>query len=642
MDATDIAGFDGRLAKVAGPARSGKTTSLIRRVTHLLAEGTDPESILVVTPSALAAQRFETRLASESGEVSDLASRVRVREALGVCTDILDTPEAREATGRVPRILTRSERNFLLEDMKPLGINTKRLREMLKFFMKQWSDGAPEEEWVLPTEEAGVISRLRGLLTRQGGMLEEEAPFICADFLAGDAGGGLSASIDYVFADDFQLLSRAEQMCAGLLAKRQFLVTGDADAVTRVATDYPNVKGLERFADLRPGADVLELDCVHTAPAIAALADALRQQDGMSKCPAPAVDDIGCELVELRWDTPEAEIAGTTRLIEHIREGEDDTDPTRIGIVVSDKRWGVFMARALEKRRIRHSTAGLPRNITGDPRVAGRHDAQTAFVGLALAADATDMVAWRAWCGFDHPLTNSDVWEHLMRYADERGLSLYDALAAVAADPSLLDYPRAGVLAEPFERGRALIAKVDGLRGFSLLSALGMDKISQFSTLADEIAGDEDAATLFALARKSLLSPRFPDDPTFVHILTQRNAPGLDYDVLFVLGLVDGMTPRRDAVDMNSAAAIRTPKLNEDRRLFCAAFPKADGLLVLSHFSTAGLGFAEQMKMDIARIRSEEGTRIAHTRPSVFLTEAGAARPSMMGGEDYLSRQLLN
>lgn len=50
-----IASFDGRIAKVQGPARSGKTEALVRRCACLVRGGAAPETILVETSSAAAA-----------------------------------------------------------------------------------------------------------------------------------------------------------------------------------------------------------------------------------------------------------------------------------------------------------------------------------------------------------------------------------------------------------------------------------------------------------------------------------------------------------------------------------------------------------------------------------------------------------
>ena len=101
-----IASFDGRIAKVQGPARSGKTEALVRRCACLVRGGAAPETILVETSSAAAAQAFRRRLRRAIGpDLQHAADDVHVRTALETCVAVLDAPAARAATGRVPRLL---------------------------------------------------------------------------------------------------------------------------------------------------------------------------------------------------------------------------------------------------------------------------------------------------------------------------------------------------------------------------------------------------------------------------------------------------------------------------------------------------------------------------------------------------------
>ena len=48
----EIAAFDGRTAKIVGPARSGKTEALLRRAAAAVAAGCAPEDILIETSTA--------------------------------------------------------------------------------------------------------------------------------------------------------------------------------------------------------------------------------------------------------------------------------------------------------------------------------------------------------------------------------------------------------------------------------------------------------------------------------------------------------------------------------------------------------------------------------------------------------------
>ena len=136
-----IAAFDGRLAKVEGAERSGKTQALVARCAHLIQNGEAPASILVAVTNAFAAQAFRKRLRRAlPANLIGAALSVRVCTALDAAASVLDQPAAREATGRVPRILNNAEYNFFLEDLKTVGEQPRKLhavpvdKNLLDFF----------------------------------------------------------------------------------------------------------------------------------------------------------------------------------------------------------------------------------------------------------------------------------------------------------------------------------------------------------------------------------------------------------------------------------------------------------------------------------------------------------------------------
>ena len=189
----EIAAFNGRIAKITGPVRSGKTEALVRRAAALLSAGVAPEAILLATSTAEAARVARRRLAEAlaaagTSDAAALAARANVTCARAVCLAVLDTPEARAATGRTPRVLAPFEYNFFLEDMKTLGTPARRLRSLLRHFQEQWCAGAPEEEWVVPGEEQETLDLARRLLTRTNAMLEAEVAYLCGRYLQSDAG----------------------------------------------------------------------------------------------------------------------------------------------------------------------------------------------------------------------------------------------------------------------------------------------------------------------------------------------------------------------------------------------------------------------------------------------------------------------
>lgn len=277
-----IASFDGRIAKVQGPARSGKTEALVRRCACLVRGGAAPETILVETSSAAAAQAFRRRLRRALGpDLQHAADDVHVRTALETCVAVLDAPAARAATGRVPRLLNDAEYNFFLEDMKTLGQPIRRLRKMLDFFYRQMSDFEPRDSWLAGGEEEAVLSHLERVLASRGAMLAQEAPSLCAAYLRSDAGEGVCGSYAYVLCDDFQNMSRAEQTCLCLLADRQLIACGNPNQQQAARASFPCAEGFVQFDARRRDVAVFTLSGAHGNPAIAAFADGLCDQGDM-------------------------------------------------------------------------------------------------------------------------------------------------------------------------------------------------------------------------------------------------------------------------------------------------------------------------------------------------------------------------
>ena len=111
---------------------------------------------------------------------------------------------------------------------------------------------------------------------------------------------------------------------------------------------------------------------------------------------------------------------------------------------------------------------------------------------------------------------------------------------------------------------------------------------------------------------------------------------GQEAKVVCVFGAVDGFYPTRDAFEVVSTDEERETVLSNGRRAFTSAAAKANELLVVSYFSKANLELAEQTKMQVTRVKSEHGDRIALLRPSQFVRE-GEANLSTIGGQQLIA-----
>ena len=642
-----VAVFEGRLAKVEGPARSGKTEALVRRCARAIEAGTDPASVLVAVSTAFAADAFRARLAAALGDArAEAAHAVRVERALDAIVRTLSAPEAIAATGRVPRLLMTGEYNLLLEDMKTLGTPARKLRAMLRYFYRLRCDLVPRKDWGFGGAEETVWNHLVGTLSTRRSMLAEEAGAICAEYLQSDAGAPARGTYEIVLADDFQNLSRAEQTCLCLLARNQIVVAGNASETVPLRSGRPHPEGFTHFDELRRGVETFSLPKPFGDPAVAAFAGAIAAREGEGDAQttgnAPSSEDgrggMPRGVVVLKWNTPDEEAAGIASYLRAVLDADGGLLERDVCVLVPNRRWGRLAARALSAHGLSASTAGIGSDFGGSYQDSTRARAFVAYTKLCLAADPEDVVAWRSWCGFDNHLANSEAWDSLAVFARARGTGLYEALRAVGeGDPAAAGVLRSGELARRWESGHAAIAESAGRRGFALLRAVGAEGLPEFAEALQRMEGDEGATEALAIVRESVETPTFPAAPHDVRIATYAAMPGTGYRVVIAVAAVDGLMPPRDAFETVSTDEARDHVLSEARCVFSSGVAKAGELLVISTFSKAPLELAERTKMQVTRVRSENGERVAAVRPTAFLAEAGAACPATTGGQAALA-----
>ena len=517
---------------ILGKVASGKTEALVHRVVEYLSGQLSGKSVLVLAASPDAAETLKRHLAAALDIPANTLGEqgVRVSTPRTIALEVLGNPKAQAACGRKPRLLLPFEENILLEDVKASGLRPKRLREMLKFFYRSWTELADDEpSWLVSEEEVQVHSLLKECLAFTGGILPNELSNLAVKWLRTDETARKAASYDLVLVDDYQLLSLASQVLAGLLAREGLVVTGDMQATSEVFEEYPYATGLIEFAQA-DGVQTVQLDACWNSTAVQACCENLigaaqtheqesrdlagtgengerearafagannesaqtsvTSQAGYSAAAvveasahaayaetAP-VENPARNARALSFPTAEAEIA---HVAQHIADAiEKGAQPSDFYLAVPNGVWAKSLNRSLEARGI--STAQRPsaRMLSGDSRDLRRCKTSRLVTLLALAADPHDMLAWRSWCGFGDWLTHNPGFAALRRYAAQQGLAPYDALATVAADNPCrealgeLDAAEQASLeriSQAFKTGQAALMQLEGLVGSQLIDA---------------------------------------------------------------------------------------------------------------------------------------------------------------------------
>lgn len=676
-----------RKACILGESGSGKTTLLAHRVAEALAQGrfghaaARPEApdALVFVASPQAKRSFEALLAQAMG-ISDAQLEtlpLLVTTPRAYALEVLSAPPAQTFTGRRARLLLPFEENILLEDVKSSGVQPKRLREMLKFFRRSWTELADDDPtWLVSEEEVTVHSLLKECLAFTGGMLADEVSNLAVRWLLHDPQARQAAQTPWVFVDDYQLLSRASQVFCGTLAEEELVVAGDPTCAEQVFEDYPSAAGLLQFARA-DSVHLTHLGPSKSSPAVTACCDALAREitlftgaDEEEPRPdlaekgtrpqvnspgAPGIDGTACAYA---FSSPEKEISHVAHEVQaRIAQG---CTPAGIFVAVPNRIWKHALTRSLEAGGITCACKPDDSPFRQDTRRLDCCDNARFLTLLCLAADPHDMVAWRSWCAFGDWLSESPGFAALRAVSTESGMEPLDVIANERASlgcASGLDAAQAQSLeriSRAIKCGQGALARLKGLTGEELvqrawqLAASGEPSPSQHAeqaadtpkpqgghtnlleSLGIQIDVGQGAAELVGRILAACQEPNFPTDKEGVFIAALADAHGQSFDTVFISGFVNGFIPKHAYFDPTKTELDRMPRLHaQDVGRLYQTVGRARHSLLISSFTQIDASRAERLDLKIDRIFLKDGKRMARVAPSELL---GAMSLSPMEG----------
>ncbi len=635
----EIARCEVRYVQVRGGAASGKTAALVARAVALTKAGCAPEQVVLFASTRSAAGALRERLTAAAARAAcPQAAKVEVTTPAEYFARMLDTPDARAATGRVPRVLADFEERILMEDMKATGVSPKRLREMLKFFYKQWTElGDKRDDFLLAEEERLVHGAVKGHLVARGAMLVYELSNIAHAYLESGAPGIGSWRRAQVLVDDFQNLNRASQLVVEALASESLTVAGNVNELVPTPEPYPYPEDFARFSERHEDVRVFVLEeAVGCCAQAAAMANELARQGGLEvgegSLARPVEDGAAAQLAAaqpaaevrfVKWPLPNDEFLGVAGYVKR-RIRECGVRPSEVYVAVPHAVWGRALAKVLSANGVKCDLMTDYEVLKGDPRFPEKCADLRAYTLLNLIADPADGVAWRSWCGFGDYLTHSNHWCRLEDYAASRSVSLVQALEESA---QLADVPFLGadVLAKRYREGMLLVERAHGKHGFSLANFLRDEAGSGLPGLLEPIEGGEDAACLLARARGRLQQAFSAEDAVRIGLPPMMS--GMSFDTVVIAGAVEGFYPPAKAIDVTCEDAQRAALLLQDRCAWYSALCKARRALVVSCVQKDEANTAAALGMWAHRIRMENGKGMAVLAPCPYLEEMGDAAP---------------
>jgi len=616
---------DGPILVLAG-AGSGKTRVLTTRIARLIdVHGVNPSEILAVT--------FTNKAA---GEMRDRVERLLGRSTRGMWIGTFHAIGARMLRAAA-RLVERTP-SFTIYDQDDSLSVIKRLMERHRVSPKQYAPraiqsaisdaknalvGAAEYESLAMDPFARTVAPIYhdlGEALRLANAVDFDDLLVLPVRLLRENPGQLTGYRDrfrYILVDEYQDTNRAQYQFVRLLA-------GEAGNVLVVGDDDQSIYGW-RGADIRnildftkdfPAAVIVRLEeNYRSAPPILDVANAvIRANAGRMGKTLRATRSGGERVTALRAldERDEADW-----IVEELstRRGNMNLELRDFAVLYRTNAQSRPLEESLRRRAIQY-------RLVGAVRFYDRREIRDLMRYLKLIANPDDDEAFRRAVAVPKRGLGETTLEQLAAAARRERLSMF----AAASRETLLEglRPAARLALSQFvaliERLRvtAQEAAVDELlreilgavKYLDYLQAEGpesverIENVNELVTGAAELVSDELGEVGLRpldhfLQRATLIADVDGLDATAdaVTLMTLHNAKGLEFPVVFVSGLEDGLFPLARAYD-------EPAQLEEERRLFYVGITRAERKLYLTH----------------AEERRRNGEFIA-SRPSSFLVE---------------------
>jgi DNA helicase-2/ATP-dependent DNA helicase PcrA len=588
---------DGPLLVVAG-AGSGKTRVLTHRIARLIeVEGVSPFQILAITFTNKAAGEMRERVGSLVGPVAEkmwvstfhsACVRILRRDAklLGYPSafTIYDQADAVRLTGYVLRDLNVDTKKF-----PPRGVHA--------------TISAAKNEGLGPVEYAErasviherriaeVFAEYQQRLVRAGAMDFDDLLGVTVELLRTqpEVLAGYQQRFAHVLVDEYQDTNPVQNELVMLLGERHrnVCVVGDLDQ-SIYAFRGADMRNLAEFETTFPDATVVVLEQNYRST-----------QTILDAANAVIANNLSRRPKELRTDS------GAGAAIVHF-QGEDEGDEAQwvaheISTLHEDgsTRWSdvaVFYRTNAQSRVIEEQFlhSGIPYRVVGGTRFYDRKEIKDAIAYLQAVANPSDEVSVKRVLNTPKRGVGDQTVGRLDAYARAHGVTFVDALrrwddAGASARSArgieafldliddvathLADGP-AAVIEQLLQRS-GYVGELEAERTVEADSRL--ENLSELVGLASEFETVDEFLEQVSLVADtdSLPDPEDPSD-TGVVLMTLHSAKGLEFPVVFLVGMEEGVFPHMRSLT-------EPAQLEEERRLCYVGITRARQRLFLSN-----------------------------------------------------------
>ena len=593
----------GPLLVLAG-AGSGKTRVLTGRLAHLIEErGVAPEAILAFTFTNKAAREMKERAASLLGAGADLRSWLGTFH--GTCVRILRRNA--EAIGYPRSFLiydTDDQRSLLRELLREVGADDKRLTPAGAGarISRLKNEGISAAEFA-KTALSPVDRKLSEAYERYERALRDRAAMDFDDLLLYtvrlfdlDEGAHrhYATRFHHVLVDEYQDTNAIQfQLIERLSSLHQNLMVVGDDDQSIYGWRGADVANILSFEERYPKATVLRLTQNYrsTQTILRAANAVVRNNAARKEKELWTENDVGDPLALHVVSDEESEGEMVVSLLLDERRRHDRTNRDFVVLYRTNAQ-----SRAVENALRR---SAIPYQLTGGVSFYERREVKDVLAYLRALAQPRDTVSWYRILNVPTRGIGKTTTDRLKEFAETHGLTVPEALAhplltgavGAAAGRKLAEV---GAL---FERMRPLLERSPAACLSEVLAEIRFreyllddepsEATERIENVEELIAGAEayarraDEPTVEGfLSEVALLTDvdLWEEGEDTVDLMTIHSAKGLEFPIVFVVGMEEGLLPHSSSLD-------EPDQLEEERRLFYVALTRARRRVHLLHAS---------------------------------------------------------
>ena len=605
--------FEGPLLVLAG-AGSGKTRVLTARVCHLIQEfGISPKKILTVT--------FTNKAA---GEMRERITKLLGSEPIGMWVGTFHAMGARLLRRHADRLGW--DRSFSIFDSDQSLRLIKSVQEELGLDLKRWNPKAIraeisnsknrlEDDKMFQQKDQGdselFIQTVGQVFSAYQRALQAQNAFDFDDLLMKpvellqnhrDLLEHYRGRFSFILVDEYQDTNRAQFRFVELLARAHgnLMVVGDPDQ-SIYAWRGADVRNILDFETAFPSARVVPLEINYRSrESILSAANAVIDENVNRPKKILRANRKGGDKITLVETSNEKDEARWV-----VSEIQDQIQSTQ-GLSICD--CAVLyrtnaQARALEDAFLR---ARMPYQVVGGVRFYQRREIQDVLAYLRLISNPKDKTAFNRIVNYPRRGIGHTTREHLTRWAVDQRVTMLEAAGRADEVPGIRTAGVRGLkqFADLMHRlseratqvtiGEMLEGLVEDIDLIEHLNNEGPDGEDRVRNVTELIAGTLDFDATLAqtvepdeidtfteldlfLQEVALIADLDGLDPgsETVTLMTLHNAKGLEFSLVFIAGLEEGLFPLSRAYDEVNG-------LEEERRLLYVGITRAEDKLFMS------------------------------------------------------------